>query len=224
MMRKQDFLKLGGHDPILHSAREDSDIFNRMFLAGYTFKQVWQSLVYHLTGRGGQFQHGAITQEHSQKSLEWQKLMENSTKEFIRKWGTPVLHTPLMKPIVPPKYDIGFQVYYCNSELLEILEPWCSNILIEDEMQIITAPYLEKEQKNTIFNLSTKIKSTPFEALSNDIIVKIDRLTFSQQDFQVIQQLPQIIKDSGQIGRFEIGNLVIEINQMNEYQNQLINL
>jgi hypothetical protein len=129
-----------------------------------------------------------------------------------------------MKPTVPPKYDIGFQVYYCNSELLEILEPWCSNILIEDEMQIITAPYLEKEQKNTIFNLSTKIKSTPFEALSNDIIVKIDRLTFSQQDFQVIQQLPQIIKDSGQIGRFEIGNLVIEINQMNEYQNQLINL
>ncbi len=29
MMYKEDYLILGGHDPILKSAREDSDIFNR---------------------------------------------------------------------------------------------------------------------------------------------------------------------------------------------------
>jgi len=52
MMYKADFVALGGHDPILHSCREDSDVFNRMKLAGYKFIQPWNSLVYHLTGRG----------------------------------------------------------------------------------------------------------------------------------------------------------------------------
>lgn len=53
MMYKNDFLEiLGGHDPVMHSCREDSDLFNRMLLAGFDFIQPWNSLVYHLTGRG----------------------------------------------------------------------------------------------------------------------------------------------------------------------------
>ena len=40
MMYKSDFLNiLGGHDPIMHSCREDSDLFNRMLLAGFNFIQ-----------------------------------------------------------------------------------------------------------------------------------------------------------------------------------------
>ena len=42
------------------------------------------------------------------------------------------------------------------------------------------------------------------------------------QDFQIIQQLPEIVKDSGQVGEFQLGNLFITIAQMNEYQNDLI--
>jgi glycosyltransferase involved in cell wall biosynthesis len=224
MMYKEEFLAIGGHDPILKSAREDSDVFNRLSLDGFKFKQPWNSLVYHLTGRGGQFQHGIITQDKKKKSEEWQQLMINSTREFIRKWGTNVKHTPLMKPIVPPKYDIGFRVLKCNSEFLEFLEPWCSNILIDDEMQVLTSHYVDKEQKNTLFKLNKRIKSTPFESLNNEIIVTIDKETFTQQDFQIIQQLPEIIKDSGEVGKFQLGNLFIEIKQMNEYQNNLIKL
>ena len=55
-----------------------------------------------------------------------------------------------------------------------------------------------------------------------DIIVEIDGNTFTQQDFQIIQQLNDIIKESGEIGEFELGNLKITINSMNEYQNDLI--
>lgn len=67
MMYKKDLLLIGGHDSILKSAREDSDIFNRLSLAGYRFLQPWNSLVYHLTGRGGQFQHGKVTQDEKEK-------------------------------------------------------------------------------------------------------------------------------------------------------------
>ena len=96
MMYKDEFLGIGGHDERFASAREDSDVFNRLVLGGFELIQSWQSFVYHLTARGGQFQHGKLTQDHNQKSEEWQKLMNNSTREFFRKWGTPVLQYTLI--------------------------------------------------------------------------------------------------------------------------------
>lgn len=57
-----------------------------------------------------------------------------------------------------------------------------------------------------------------------DIIVEVDGNTFTQQDYDIVQQLNDIIKDNGDIGTFELGNLKITINSMNEYQNNLIKL
>ena len=57
-----------------------------------------------------------------------------------------------------------------------------------------------------------------------DIIVEVDGNTFTQQDFNLIQQLNDIIKESGEIGSFELGNLKIKINKIKEYQNDLIYL
>jgi glycosyltransferase involved in cell wall biosynthesis len=222
LIHKDDFNAVGGHDLIMKSHSEDRDLFNRFLLNGYDIVQSWDSLVYHLTCRGGQFEHAKSTQDLATKSEDWNKLAQNQTKEFIRKWGTPPLYDEYQYPIVTPKYDIGFRVSSCNSELLELLEPWCSNILIDDEMQVLTTHYLDKEQQNTQFDLSTRILSTPFQSLENDIIIEIDRNTFTQQDFGIIQQLNDIIKDSGEIGSFELGNLKITINAMNEYQNDLI--
>ena len=217
MMHKDEFLSIGGHDFRMHSCREDSDVFNRMMLNGFEFVQPWNSLVYHLTGRGaGSFDGDPERHE------KWKRDMSNSTKEFIRKWGSNVNHTPLMKPIISPKYDIGIKIKEGTSQLLEILEPWCSTILLDDEMQVITSHYLDKEQPNTIIDLKEKIKTTPFDTLENEIIVEIDQNNFSQEDFGVLQQLSEIIKDSGEKGKFKIGNLDITINEMNEYQNNLI--
>ena len=55
-----------------------------------------------------------------------------------------------------------------------------------------------------------------------DIIVEIDGNNFTQQDFQIITQLNDIIKDSGEVGSFELGNLKITISELKEYQNELI--
>jgi GT2 family glycosyltransferase len=224
MMYKEDFNLLGGHDPILKSAREDSDIFNRMLLADYKFVQSWSSLVYHFTGRGGQFQHGSVGE---QKDKEWQQLMNNSTKEFIRKWGSNVKHTPLMKPIISPKYNIGFVIKHCNLQLLDALEPWCDRVYVDERFEIGRAwDYVEKESEHTHYDLSKRVafigNQTPTDY--EDIVVEIDGRNFSNYDFQIIQQLPEIIKDSGEIGRFQLGNLNVEISSMKEYQNFLIKL
>ena len=119
MMYKKEFLELGGHDPRMHSSREDSDVFNRMLLAGFEFLQSWNSLVYHLTGRGaGSF--GGDEKRHEQ----WKKDMEASTLEFIRKWGQNVNHTSLMHPIVYPVYNKSVIINNPTPQLEKTLEPW----------------------------------------------------------------------------------------------------
>lgn len=55
-----------------------------------------------------------------------------------------------------------------------------------------------------------------------DIIVEVDGQTFTQDDFNILVQLNAIVKQSGQIGEFKLGNLKIIINSMDEYQNELI--
>jgi len=220
---RKDFQEIGGHDPLYApQSKEDSDIFNRFQLNGIKFLQTWEGYVYHMTCRGSRF--NPLLTTPGQNSNEWEEQNVRSTRNFLRKWGHFCKHDAMLKPIVPPKYDIGFQVNGCNLELLTVLEPWCSTILIDDEMQVLTAGYIEKEQKNTQYDLSKRIKTTPVDTLENEIIVSIDRATFNNQDFQIIQQLSEIIKDSGELGEFELGNLHIKINALTEYQNDLIKL
>ena len=93
-------------------------------------------------------------------------------------------------------------------------------------MEVIKIAYLETEK--TSHNLNEKIVSNYSPKYPNqpkeEIIVNLDKKTFSQMDYDFIQQLPLIIKDTGEIGTFELGNLKITINKMTEYQDTLINL
>lgn len=214
MMFKDKFLDLGGHDPRMHSCREDSDIFNRMHLAGYTFTQSWSSLVYHFTGRGA----GSFSGDE-ERHLKWKADMEKSTKEFIRKWGHSVMHDTLMKPIVPRKYDVGFIVKNCSPELLNALEPWCDKIYVDTDRD----SYVELEQKNTLCDLTERVLSIDNEK-NNNILVEIDAKTFTNQDFELIQKLSQILDDSGQVGKFELGNLFIEVIEYKTYTDTLVKL
>jgi len=218
MMYKEDFLAIGGHDPVFKSAREDSDVFNRLVLNGYELIQSWQSFVYHLTARGGQFQHGKLTTEHSQKSEEWQKLMNNSTREFFRKWGSTVNHDQLMMPIISPKYDIGFVITNCNYDVLNALEPWCSNIYGDRD----TDSYIKQEQPNTFFDLNKRV-CTIHKIAQNDVVVEFDaKLLNSNERFQFLTQLPQVLKDSGEIGEMEYDIFKITINKLETYEKELI--
>jgi glycosyltransferase involved in cell wall biosynthesis len=218
MMYKEDFITLGGHDPILHSCREDSDVFNRMKLAGYEFIQPWNSLVYHLTGRGaGSFDGDA------ERHAKWKADMDRSTMEFIRKWGSSVQHTPLMEPIISPKYNIAYVVKNdINVHILNNLEPWCDRIYIES--QDIVNTYIEKEQLNTSFDLAKRVfpLASNKPEWENDIVVEFNATQLTQQNFQLLIQMSSIIKESGEVGEFELDIFKITINHLEEYQNNLI--
>ena len=217
MMYKDEFLAIGGHDPRFASAREDSDVFNRLVLGGFELIQSWQSFVYHLTARGGQFQHGKVTKDDELKSEEWKALMHNSTKEFWRKWGSNINHDRYMLPVVLPKYDIGFVVKNCTKQMLQLLEPWCSTLYVDIDFE----DYIEFEQPNTTTNLSEKIFSIN-TIKNNDVIVRFDASTIDNERFQFLQSLSLVLKNSGEIGNMEHDIFEFEIRNLESYEEGLI--
>jgi len=229
---KDDFQSIGGHDPLYApQSKEDSDIFNRFVLAGYDLKQTWRGFVYHMTCRGSRFKDGAFRNPAGQvfmdgrESSEWLAQNLRSTRNFIRKWGHMVKHDEMMKPIIPPKYDVGFVAENCNTNILKELEPWCSDIYGDwvGHKGYGVNKYIEEEQPNTQFDLKKKIHSYHIEA-SNDVIVEFDCTKLTPQNFQVIVNLSDILKDSGEIGEMEYDIFKITINKLKTYEKDLIEI
>ena len=219
---KKDFQEIGGHDPLYApQSKEDSDIFNRFQLNGIKFIQTWGGCVYHMTCRGSRRNTVDKAKNIYEDSPEWLAQNQRSTRNFIRKWGHFVKHDTLMKPIIPPKYDIGIILDNNNMELLHALEPWCSNIYCGVGVDL-RQNYITKEQPNTIMDLSKRV--LPYNNEKNNEILITVGSTFTQQDFQYIQQLPEILADSGEPGfHGELGNLIVEIfDKMDTYEKELI--
>ena len=227
---KEDFQSIGGHDPLYApQSKEDSDIFNRFLLAGYEFVQTWRGFVYHMTCRGSRFADGAKRNPDGEVFMknretdEWLQQNNRSTRNFIRKWGHFVKHDALLKPIVPPKYDIGFVVKNCSHSTLYELEPWCSTIYTDWGHKA----YIETEQENTMFDLNDRVKSRLEDTPDNDIIVEFDAREFTPEQFNIIAQLPEILaNDEGieedSVGEFEFGIFKIQINSARTYEEKLI--
>jgi glycosyltransferase involved in cell wall biosynthesis len=239
---KSDFQEIGGHDELYApQSKEDTDIFNRFQLNGVHFVQTWRGCVYHMTCRGSRFADGAKRNPDGQVFMknretdEWLKQNQKSTREFIRKWGHFCKHDEYMKPIIPPKYDIGFIINNPNLQLIEILEPWCSTVYC-DECMIPgstaagrVVDYIEEE--DTSFDLHNKFLSYDADR-ENGILVELDGRNFTQQDYQYIQQLSEIIANDKELPdqlihfsddpEFELGNLKVTINSLKTYEKELI--
>jgi glycosyltransferase involved in cell wall biosynthesis len=223
-MYKEDFLAVGGHDELFApQSREDSDLFNRFHLAGYKFVQTWRGMVYHFTSRGSRFNPmsgGKI----GENSPEWTKQNRKSERNFIRKWGHMVQHDEHMKPIIPPKYDIGFKVFRTDINLLRELEPWCSKIYL-DTGSDYRYDYIKEEQPNTDFDLDKKIYMYGNADITkyHDIVVTFDAQKLTSQNFQIIVNLSEMIQDSGEIGEMEHDIFKFSIKSLETYEKNLIN-
>ena len=227
---KEDFLSIGGHDPLYApQSKEDSDIFNRFQLAGYETIQTWRGFVYHMTCRGSRFKDGAMRNPAGQvfmkgrESSEWLAQNLRSTRNFIRKWGHMVKHDEYLKPIVPPKYDIGLVAYNCDKNLLRELEPWCSKIYLDSGSDYI-GDYIKEEQHDTQFDLNERVKMYGNSKVSelHDICVEFDCRKLNANNFQTIVNLSEIIQQSGETGIMEYDIFKFYINSMDTYERDLI--
>ena len=149
---------------------------------------------------------------------EWLKQNQRSSRNFIRKWGHFVKHDALMKPIIPPKYDIGLVVTNCDYETLYELEPWCSTIYVDSPL---IDGYIEEEQPNTLFDLRERVHGL-FDTNGHDIVVEFSGSHFTPEQFNYMSHLPEILDDSGELGEMELGIFKITINKLKTYEKELI--
>ena len=227
---KDDFLAIGGHDPLYApQSKEDSDIFNRFQLAGYETIQTWRGFVYHMTCRGSRFKDGAMRNPAGQvfmkgrESSEWLRQNLRSTRNFIRKWGHMVSHNEYLKPIIPPKYDVGFVVENCDTNMLKELEPWCSDIYGDwvGHKGLGANKYIENEQPDTQFDLKKKIHSQHTKP-KNKVVVSFDANKLTPQNFQIIVNLSEMLQDSGEVGVMEYDIFKFDIKSLKTYEKELI--
>ena len=178
-----------------------------------------------MTCRGSRFADGAVRNPDGQvfmknrETEEWLTQNQKATRNFIRKWGHFCKHDTLLKPIIPPKHDIGIILSKNNIDLLHTLEPWCSNIYCDSKLR---EHYILTEQPNTIIDLQIRVR--PYDSEKNNEILVTVGENFNEQDFNYIQQLNEIIADSGEPGfSGELGNLFIEIfDNINTFEKELI--
>jgi glycosyltransferase involved in cell wall biosynthesis len=222
MLYKEDFASIGGHDLLFAPMElEDSDIFNRMHLAGYSLVQSRDAFVYHMTCRGSRFKDGIEIEREiplpdgtiwykPKDSVEYTKLRENKFREWWRKWHTNVLHDDNMMPIVPNRYDTSFVIVNSTQQLLNILEPWCDRIYVDCEYD----SYIQSESKETMFDISEKVYSVNDE-LFGDVVVKFDGSKLTQEHYQqFIMNLPFVIQQNDSVGTFDWDIFEIEIYKL----------
>jgi len=223
LLKEEYFEKIGGHDLIYAPyGYEDSDLFTRMGLANFNFIQSRDAFVYHFTQRGHKWTKGVGIENN-----DYQYQMNKTRREYIRKFGSDPKFDAFHCPIPSPKYNIAYVVKNCNLELLSVLEPWCDRIYTDEVYKVgRLQDYIENEQENTSFDLLKRVLVTQHNDPigENDIVIEFDISQLNQQNFQLLTQIPDIVKDSGEVGEFEIDIFRIVISHLEEYQNNLIKL
>ena len=222
---KEDFTSIGGHDPLFApQSKEDTDIFNRFQLNGYKFIQTWGGCVYHMTCRGSRFADGAKRNPNGEVFMknretdEWLTQNQRSTRNFLRKWGHYCKHDSLMKPIIPPKYDIQYNVENGDAKVLHMLEPLCDRIVIDLDKNIIEN-YIKEEQPKTDFNLSKRINVD----VDSDIEISFDAKKLTQYSFNLITEMSTILESSNiEVGEFEVDIFNVKVNRVKTYEHNLI--
>ena len=56
----------------------------------------------------------------------------------------------------------------------------------------------------------------------NDVVVYIDCSKLNQKNYPMLCQLPEILKDSGEIGEFELDVFNVKVKNLNTYEKELI--
>ena len=215
ILYREDFQRIGGHDPLFHPfPYEDSDIFQRWILQGYELIQSRDSFVYHLTCRGHRW-----TEEIGKNDDYFPIVEERARMNYIRKWGSWIKNDNYQHPIIPPVYKKTLKLRNSTIAILKILEPWFTTVVTDLSNERLTQ-FIDDIQPKTMFDLTEKFNPEKPE----DVVVEVDGINFDQESLNLIQNLNDIIHQSGGIGKFQLGKLTIFIDKLEQSVDDLINI
>jgi GT2 family glycosyltransferase len=198
---KEDYIGIDGYTFKMFC--EDDDLHLRYKLAGFEHK-VSSAHVYHFVSK-------------TSRATNTQDIEYGSNRNFVRKWG-------FRQSKYFQKYNIAFVVEHCNLEMMAALEPWCDRIYTDDEMGVLFAYYYEQEHKLTNYDLEKRILTTKYNYPigENDIVVEFNGRDLTQDSFNILQQLSDIITESGEVGTFELDIFKITIKRIQSFSKDLI--
>lgn len=229
VLYKKDFEEIGGHDPIFAPfPYEDSDLFQRWLLNGYKLIQSRDSLVYHLTCRGHRW-----TGEIKKDSDDFKLFEKRARKNYLRKWGSWVKNDAYQHPIISPVYHKTLILRgKVTLNLIEFFEPFFDRVILHETFKNSVDEFIKSENKLNAIEPPIKCElnykfdyygdDEPILLDSTDVSIFIDCDVITNEDINVITNLNDIVKDTNDIGEFEIGNLKIHINNLTEKQDKLI--
>jgi GT2 family glycosyltransferase len=209
-LRREVLLQIGGMDNLFNPMFcEDDDLILRLKLYGLNQFTSLDAICYHFVSKTSRFSE---EYENKSKSIEL-----NSNKNFIRKWG--FRHSKHNK-----RYNIAYVVDKCNLKMITLLEPWCDRLYTDNEIEVLGSYYCSNEKKNTSYNLKKRILTTKYNNPigENDIIVEFDGTKLTNDSFNIITNLSDIITESGEVGTFELDIFKITINQIESNTKSLI--
>jgi len=191
-----------GHDPIFLSVFEDADLFRRFVLAGYQMVQSWDSLVYHLTCRGGQFLGAEKMEDFQKKDDLWLKNNEISMVEYIRKWGGFFKEYGPCEPRPNVKYDIGLKAKNCPQGILGF-EPYFNSLQVDIDF----LDYINQVQPNSKFDIASKF----VKELSNDIILEVNFSNRSEVESfqQLISNIEEVLEGAEPNQTYEVNGMIL---------------
>ena len=219
---RDDFLRIGGHDELFAPfPYEDSDIFQRFVLAGYDIIQSRDALVYHLTCRGHKW---TDDKEIGKVDDSFTVAETNARKNYLRKWNSWIKNDEYHYPVVPPKYDTCVILPQTVSlHHLAFFETWFGKVIVDNTELVET--YVLQEQPNTKLDMKKRITSEMDDLTIHDVYVKINVDSFTEEDFNVIQQLSYILNDLEKTenpeGEYELGSIQIRVNRLRNIVNEL---
>jgi glycosyltransferase involved in cell wall biosynthesis len=202
---KQDYIEL---DELTYNPPQmfcaDDDLHLRFDLRGFE-KIVSDACVYHFVSKS------------TRTASDSKQIEMYSNRNFVRKWG-------FRQSKYFQKYNIAFVVENCNLEMMAALEPWCDRLYTDDEMGVLFAYYYENEHKYTTYDLEKRILTTKYNHPlgENDIVVEFNGRDLTQDSFNILQQLSDIITESGEVGTFELDIFKITINKIESFSKDLI--
>ena len=200
-MPRDKYLEIGGLDNLYNPMFcEDDDLILRWKISGMNLITSLDAITYHFVSKTSRF-----SDEYAAKTAQ---IEHHSNRNFIRKWGNRDFKA---------KYDIGYIIKNCNPQLIPTLELFASTIYVDCPYQ----DYISVEQPNTKFDLNKRIKNIN-EPKTNLILIEFDAAQLNQNNFQLLQQLPQIIAESGGIGVFELDIFKIDISGVDRLERHLI--
>jgi len=209
-LRREVLLQIGGMDNLFNPMFcEDDDLILRLKLYGLNQFTSLDAICYHFVSKTSRF-----SEEYKNKT---QSIEVNSNKNFIRKWG-------FRNSIHNKRYNIAYVVDKCNYDMIAALEPWCDRLYTDDEMGVLQAMYYENEHKNTSYDFKKRILTTKHNNAvgENDIIVEFDGTKLTNDSFNILTNLSDIITESGEVGTFELDIFKITINQIESNTKSLI--